>query len=322
MKKALIVGINDYPDSSRLFGCENDAKAMANILEFNEDGSKNFDIQLETDIHTKGELNKKIRLLFTGEADVALFYFSGHGFCDEGGGIIVTPDYSECDMGVLMDQILCFANESKCKNKIIILDCCYSGNMGLSNNNGKHSIIGNGVTILTASSPQENAIEIGEHGVFTALLLSALKGEAANILGKITPGSVYSYVDQALGAWNQRPIFKTNITKFISIRDVEPRIKLSDLKQLENYFKSSSDEYNLDPSYEDTNCKTVEHIVKEPFAKAEHVNVFKNLQKLERIGLIEPVGAEYMYFAAMNSKSCKLTPLGQYYWKLICDKRL
>lgn len=322
MKKALIVGINDYPDSSRLFCCESDAKAVADILEFNEDGSKNFDIQLVTDIHTKGELNQKIRLLFSGEADVALFYFSGHGFFDEGGGIIVTPDYSEYDMGLLMDQILGFANESKCKNKIIILDCCYSGNMGSSKITGRHSIIGDGVTILTASSSLESAIEIGEHGVFTALLLSALKGEAANILGKITPGSVYSYVDQALGAWNQRPIFKTNISKFISIRDVEPRIKLSDLKQLENYFKSSSDEYNLDPSYEDTNSETVEHIVKEPYAKAENVKVFKNLQKLERIGLIEPVDAEYMYFAAIHSKSCRLTPLGQYYWRLISDKRL
>ena len=322
MKKALIVGINNYPDSSKLFCCENDAKAMANILEFNEDGSKNFDIQLETNINTKGELTKKIKLLFSGEADVALFYFSGHGFFDDGGGVIVTPDYSECDMGVLMEQILGFANESKCKNKIIILDCCYSGNMGLSKITGNQSIIAEGVTILTASSPIESSFEIGEHGVFTALLLSALKGEAANILGKITPGSVYSYVDQALGAWNQRPIFKTNISKFISIRDVEPRIKISDLKQIENYFKSSSGEYNLDPSYEFTNSKTVKHIVKEPYANDEHVKVFKNLQRLERIGLIEPVDEEHMYFAAINSKSCRLTPLGQYYWKLINDKRI
>ncbi|MCC3403956.1 caspase family protein, partial [Eubacterium callanderi] len=41
----------------------------------------------------------------------------------------------------------------------------------------------------------------------------------------------------------------------------------------------------------------------------------------ESVGLIEPVDEEHMYFAAMNSKSCRLTPLGLHYWKLSKDKR-
>ena len=54
MKKALIVGINNYPDFS-LSGCINDAKAIANILERNGDGSANFSIKLELDVDTKRE---------------------------------------------------------------------------------------------------------------------------------------------------------------------------------------------------------------------------------------------------------------------------
>jgi len=52
------------------------------------------------------------------------------------------------------------------------------------------------------------------------------------------------------------------------------------------------------------------------------VKKFKILQKLQSIGFIEPVGEEFMYFAAMKSKSCRLTVLGQYYWKLVKNNRI
>ena len=47
MKKALIVGINDYP-SSPLNGCVNDANSMGTILESNGDGSPNFELRTIT----------------------------------------------------------------------------------------------------------------------------------------------------------------------------------------------------------------------------------------------------------------------------------
>lgn len=39
----------------------------------------------------------------------------------------------------------------------------------------------------------------------------------------------------------------------------------------------------------------------------------KLLQRLERVGLVEPVDTAHMYYAAMESKSCRLTALGKYY---------
>lgn len=321
MRKALIVGIDDYP-GKKLNGCINDAKAVAALLEYNEDGSKNFDVELQINVSKKSELLGKVKTLFSGNADVALFYFSGHGYVDETGGFLVTPDYTNDDVGVLMSTILKLANESKCKNRIIILDCCHSGEMGKSGFEGECSIIGEGVTVLTASLPLESAVEINGHGLFTNLLLSALEGGAANVMGKITPGSIYSYVDQALGAWQQRPVFKTNISQFISIRDVTPRVSLQTIRSIKELFKEASSQYNLDPSYEFTNSENVEHTVVEPLADQKHVKIFKILQQLESVGLVEPVGEEHMYFAAMNSKGCRLTALGQYYWKLVTEKRI
>ena len=55
----------------------------------------------------------------------------------------------------------------------------------------------------------------------------------------------------------------------------------------------------------------------------EHnVNIFKDLQKLEGVGLVIPVGEEHMYFAAKNSKSCRLTALGYQYWRLANEKKI
>lgn len=323
MKRALIVGIDNYP-SAPLHGCINDASAVSTILETHGDGAPNFDCQLKTHLETKSELKGLIVDLFkTDSVETALFYFSGHGCIDAYGGCIVMPDFKTHDEGVSMDEILKIANGSKIRNKIIILDCCYSGLMGENRDSVGHaSNIGEGVTILTASRNDESAVEIRGHGIFTNLLLDALQGGAADLKGDITPGSVYAYIDQALGAWDQRPVFKTNVTRFISLRTVSPQVSSDVLRKIVEYFPSAEQEFSLDPSFEDTNSLDIEHAVIEPYAKPENVAIFKTLQKFQGVGLVVPVDAPYMYFAAMNSKSCRLTALGYHYWRLVKDKKL
>ncbi len=221
-----------------------------------------------------------------------------------------------------MDEILSLANQSKIKDKIIILDCCHSGAMGSPQLTGSTSQLQEGISILTASRDNESSIEINGHGVFTNLLLGSLQGGAADLRGHISPGSIYAFIDQALGAWDQRPVFKTNVTRFTSIRTVIPQVAVDTLRKLVEFFPTPQEEYKLDPSYEDTNSKEVKHEIIHPFAKSENVEVFKKLQKLQSVGLVVPVDADYMYFAAMKSKSCKLTSLGYHYWQLVKDKRI
>ena len=43
MRKALVVGLNDYPNCP-LIGCVNDANAVATLLSKNGDDSPNFDV--------------------------------------------------------------------------------------------------------------------------------------------------------------------------------------------------------------------------------------------------------------------------------------
>ena len=306
MKKALCIGINDYPESP-LKGCINDATQIATILKTNGDGSPNFEINLKTDIKTKGDLKKNITELFSGNPEIALFYFSGHGYTDNLGGYIVAPDAKQYDEGLPMDELLKIVINSKATNKIVILDCCFAGRFA-SPVISEASQLSEGVTILASSRKDEPSAEIEGQGVFTNLLISALEGGAANITGNITPGGIYAYVDQALGAWEQRPVFKTYTTTFVTLRTITPQVPIEIIRKLPEYFSSPSSQFQLDKSYEETEAE----------AKPENVSTLKNLQSLESVGLVVPFGASkpHIYWAAMENKFCKLTAIGHHYWRL------
>lgn len=320
MRKALIIGIDNYTQCP-LRGCCNDADAVARVLEVNGDGSPNFSVKLEKDVCCKAKLKGLIKDCFSGDADIALFYYSGHGHIDSVGGYLVTPDFTDHDYGVSLQEVLTIANASRCKDKIIVLDSCFSGFMGSINTAGQNTaVINEGVTILTASRSSETSVEVNGHGLFTSLLLEALSGGAADITGHITPGGIYAYIDKALGPWEQRPVFKTNVTRFTSLRNVIPQVDISIIRKLCDYFSSENSEIKIDPSFEPTNSPNVTHKVVQPYANAVNTKIFSDLQKLEGIGLVVPVGEDHMYFAAMNSKSCALTSIGKQYWRLVHNK--
>jgi hypothetical protein len=301
MKKAVVIGIDQYPSGAELHACVNDASAVATLLETNADGSPNFDVKTYLNVRTRAQMKQRIEELFTGEVDTALFYFSGHGSLNMYGGYLVTPDFSKQEPGVSMNDILMMANNSEAKNKIIILDCCHSGSFG------------------STDPAKDSTTQII---VFTNLLLSALQGGASDLNGNITTGSVYAYIDQALGAWDQRPIFKTNVSKFIPIRTIHPPVSRETLRKITSFFPNPQDEFALDPSYEFSNASSVKHKVIKPHADAANVAIFKELQELQKVGLVVPKDAPYMYYAAMESKSCKLTALGYHYWRLVNNKRI
>lgn len=321
-RKALVVGIDEYPDCP-LHGCCNDSEAIKDLLSNHGNGDPNFAVWKKDNVATKGELRELIEKCFEGDADVALFYYSGHGHIDKVGGYLVTPDFSNYDYGISLQDVLTIANDSKCKERIIILDSCYSGFMGSINTSGQNTaVINEGVTIMTASRNSQPSTEIDGHGVFTALLMEALEGGAADVTGHISIAGVYAFIDKALGPWDQRPVFKTNVNSFTSLRDVKPQVDVSIIRKLTKIFATEQDLYKLNPSYEPTNKPDAEHTIVEPYANDENIAIFSDLQKLESVGLIVPVNEEHMYYAAMNSKSCKLTQIGKRYWKLVKEGRI
>ncbi len=323
MRAALIVGIDYYEQANPLFGCVNDAHNVSAVLERDGEGGLNFDCNLLTgtgpnDIIQKNELKDSIESLFKKELDVALFYFAGHGYIESSDGYIIATDSDRGDNGISMSNILNYANNSPAKNKIIILDSCHSGMMGDLPGQGTTSLA-EGITVLTASSKHQYASEDNGRGVFTTLLVDALYGAAANLTGDVTPGSIYAHIDQSLGAWEQRPIFKTNVRQFISLRKVAPRISIQDLRRINELFPVPGFEYSLNPTYEPEEQGRGENM---PSPIVENTKIFAILQQYNRLNLLIPVDTPHMWHAAMESKSCKLTALGEHYRRLVEKNRI
>jgi Caspase domain len=324
MRKALIIGINYYEHGSPLYGCVDDAHAVKALLERNGDGTINFDIKFfsgtgSSDTVLRSDLKDNIQELFVDDSEIALFYFAGHGHIEATGGYILASDSKRGDEGVALSEILSLANASKAKNKVIILDSCHSGIAGNPPVISANAVLSEGLTVRTASTAEQYATEENGRGIFTLLLEDALNGVAANLVGEISPGSIYAHIDQSLGAWEQRPVFKTNVKTFVSLRKVQPSVDLEDLRRLTEFFHSPSDEFKLDPTFE-PEMKGRDEGMPDPIP--ENTRTFAALQTFNQLNLLVPVGVPHMWNAAMESKSCKLTVLGQHYWRLVAKGRI
>jgi hypothetical protein len=89
-------------------------------------------------------------------------------------------------------------------------------------------------------------------------------------------------------------------------------VELETLRQLPEWFPTADIEFPLDPSYEPD---------AEPHNE-DHEAVFACLQRCRAAKLVEPVGEQHMYYAAMKSRGCRLTPLGRHYWRLATEGRI
>lgn len=324
MRIALIVGINYYEHGSPLFGCVDDAHAVKAVLERHDGGAVNFDCMLLTgtgpsDRVDRGNLKDNIERMFKTDAEIALLYFAGHGHIEATGGYLLATDSRRGDEGVSLSEILTSANASPAKNKVIVLDSCHSGIAGTAPTGGQLAILSEGLTVLTASTKDQYATEENGRGVFTTLFVDALNGSAANLTGDITPGSVYAHIDQSLGAWEQRPVFKTNVKQFVSLRKVSPPITTSDLRRITEFFPSPGFAFPLDPTYE-PEMKGRDPGM--PAPNPENTRTFAVLQRYNRLNLLVPVNALHMWNAAMESKACRLTALGEHYRRLVAKNRI
>ena len=330
MKRALVIGIDKYDNAGPLQGCVNDAKAIAALLgrDGTTAGSKNFDVRLLTsdkDNIDSAKLQTEIERLFKGAADVALLFFAGHGVINQAteSGFLVSQDGKKPNWGMAFQDILALHKqaEKKIKTTVIILDTCNSGALGEVPAIGNASVIENGVTILTSTHRDDEAMEGPLHGAFTNILIDGLKGGCADIRGNITPAALYTHVDQSLSSWEQRPVYKANVSSFVVLRKVDPKVPDAVLRKFVDWFPQPGYEFPLDPSYEPDRQNIPEHLRHLP-RDTDHEAVFKQLQVCNRHGLVEPVGAEHMYYAAIESKSCRLTMLGEHYRQLAKLDRL
>jgi hypothetical protein len=313
--KALLVGINDYPESP-LRGCIKDAIDVEELLSKNDDQSPNFFCRrlVSRDVKiTLPELRKQVNQLFKDDADRVLFYFSGHGYENNLGGYLVTQDAKNYAEGMALSELIALANSAlrskRIREVILILDCCHAGYLGsITGFDHMQAVLMPGLSILTSSSPSQYSVETAKGGLFTSILCEGLRGGAADILGKVTVAGLYNYLDQMLNPWQQRPQFKTYAEKMHVLRIGKARVSPSELKQIKQLFLGTSHRLRMDETWEVTS----------PNKNEVNVTKFNQLKKLRDAGLVTvPEPWIDLYWAAMKNGYAELTLPGQLYWKLV-----
>jgi len=307
------VGNDKYQNFSDLSGCINDVNALMPLLARNYDSSPNFECQVGSNL-TRDELIGAVDRLLAPGAESGMLFFAGHGGPSPDDVVLVSNDGTAGTPGLAFSEVLAKIVQSELREIVVILDCCFSGGAGgvpaLASNAAS---IRPGLSILAASrSDQASAETTAARGLFSTYVEGALGGGASDTLGKVDLGGLYAYVSESFGAWDQRPTFKTNIERPQELRICEPAIHSTQLREILELFGNDAEVFALDSTYESTVAPS----------NPDHERIFALLQNARASRLVEPVAEDHLYFAAMNSTGCRLTPLGRHYHHVHADGRL
>jgi hypothetical protein len=221
---AVVVGINDYPNTRRLKWAVNDARAFyRHLIEVIQIPAENVTLLLNQDAglaslrSTLGTHLKKM----AGKQDMVIIYFAGHGATEKD---VLSPDGDGLEKYILpydvdpedlyasalpMREISHIFYRIQSQRIIFIADACYRGASGgrtisltgiranISDAFLDRITAGRGTLIITASGANEVSAEDEklQHGVFTFYLLEGLRGAAdADKDGLISVDEIYQYV--------------------------------------------------------------------------------------------------------------------------------
>lgn len=331
-RRALIVGIDTYEHPSKLSGCVADAEAVGKLLERNADETPNYLCRVLLDKMedgkeiTRASLRGACEELFAHFKGDVLFYFSGHGVMTPFGGHLCAYDSKKGDWGVPMQEIVELAIDSEARDIVMILDCCNSGDIAdpslFSKRGGDPlAVLRENMTVIAASLKAQSAVEAGGHGLFTASLLDALDGGAADHMGWVTAPSMYAYVERRFGSWvaRQRPVYKSYATSVRVVRECAPLIDRLKLRRLVDLFPAQNHQYPLTPGHEPED----EHgRVHKPVNKGK-VEIAQLLKEYRDAGLVKASKpGEQFFWTARRRHTVELTPRGREYWWLVKNNKI
>ena len=221
-KQALLIGINQYQNLSKLKYARQDAEAVADALKENY-GFSEDEIILLTDVRqgryfpsTKSVIQWQLEdLIKQGDNyDLFIFGFWGHGLICNGQRYLcpqTVMDEEVSDSGLSFDDLQKQLVKVKAKNTCIILDCCQTLNgrggsetltpadqtrmksvvQDIVNSKNKYYPDGSyNAAILNSCSEGQVAYEWDKrkHGIFTAFLLDAMDNQCDSV------SSIVSYL--------------------------------------------------------------------------------------------------------------------------------
>lgn len=240
------VGKYDEEKTANLPSCEMDLKLMRNALteglKFSPDAIRTLGEDGHISIRSFAQTLTEFSSLLT-EEDGFICYFSGHG---SNGNLCFS------DGMISIQSVVDFMERMKAKNKILILDCCYSGKFyvsGAKQMNLEESIstFAGAGTVVLASSASDETSWLGpgkNHSLYTGMLTTAMTVNRRIRNGKISLADISEEVINIANAWNQQnpqrmqhPIYRARIggTIYFDVENYNPYETLQIYQKTENY---------------------------------------------------------------------------------------
>lgn len=203
------VGIGDYPKPINPLNLPTkDAIAIKTLIDKNGDSGTAILLDKEA---TRSAILSEIHARFDHAStdDIIIFFFSGHGYK---GGFVAYD--GELPYSLIREAM----GASKCKNKMIFADACFSGKMRQGKMQVKEENSDSNVMLFLSSRDNETSIERRDmtNGFFTICLKDGLSGKAdENRDRKITAKEIFNYVSKnvkKLSRDKQHPVMWGNFS--------------------------------------------------------------------------------------------------------------
>lgn len=248
---ALLIGVGDYTkmNNENLPTYKMDLALLGTALSFKLNlASENMRLMLGDDNNgfvSTSDLARAIagfkKLL--GKEDTFIFYFSGHGS---------EKSLVFSDGLVELQSLIDFVEKLPAKNKIVILDCCYSGDFitaGAREMQFEESIAdftGHGIAIMASSAANELS-RLGSDGkgsVYTGLLSASIITNKNVHKGLLSLTDINDEVQKMMIGWNkknpdkvQHPIFRSSMggTIYFPVEEYHPYKQRQFFKETKSY---------------------------------------------------------------------------------------
>lgn len=202
------VGVSDYNSNSlsKLSFASKDATDFVKTIAASDLSlydSMATPVVLKDKDATKANIEKSLSNLVrdSGQEDVVMLFFSGHGVQDGEDTYFMSVDadgdepYSGVDFAFIR-KILRKLTDKKCR-VLIFMDTCHSGAMfGMKSAAPKITFMNNDIIGYYSSTAMQTSEESSDeqNGLFTKALIDGLKGNAKNSDGEITTDGLSSYI--------------------------------------------------------------------------------------------------------------------------------
>lgn len=247
----MLIGVGDYTkmNNENLSTYKIDLAVLGTALSFKLNlASENRRLMLGDDNNgfvSTSDLARAIAGFKTllGKEDTFIFYFSGHGS---------EKSLVFSDGLVELQSLIDFVEKLPAKNKIVILDCCYSGNFTTAGaremlfEESVADFAGRGIAIMASSAANEVS-RLGPDGkgsVYTGLLSASIITNKNIHKGLLSLTDINDEVQKMMKGWNeknpdkvQHPIFRSSMggTIYFAVEEYHPYKQKQFFKETKSY---------------------------------------------------------------------------------------